>query len=322
MQESSVAVTLSEFVSTHDLRLLTGMPSDVTFSPIGHGGALPSTIEASMIANKSRRRLKRSRRPLSAIRSRQRQCFWISCGLLAFITSAGPGCFSHPLSDRVREADDYYLDRQNADDLEKGLDLLRADVAHDPKDYEAWWRISKFIYYQARHATGSARQKLLDSGMEAGKKAVALEPNRAEGHYWLGAHYDLTAEARGFLRGLLWADSIRREMEIVNRLDPEYEEAGGLRTLARLDYRAPFFYGGDKRLSLKLLKDCLQRYPDNSSAMFYLADTLIAVGLRDEARQELNQILNLCPNPQYGAELAENQEEARARLARYFHSTN
>ena len=253
-----------------------------------------------------------------ALRSIKVRGTWIGACLLAIIITTPLDSFAIPLSDRVREADDYYLGRENPANVVHGLELLRADVVQDPKDYEAWWRISKFIYNQARHAAISEKIKLLDSGVDAAKKAVALQPNRAEGHYWLGANYDLTAEARGYWRGLWWVEAIRKEMETVNRLDPDYEQAAGLRTLARLDFRAPFFLGGDKRRSMQLLKECLGRYPENSRAMLYLSDSEIALGLRDDARNTLEQVLNLCLDPQYAPELAENQEEARARMAKYF----
>jgi hypothetical protein len=38
--------------------------------------------------------------------------------------------------------------------------------------------------------------------------------------------------------------------------------------------------------------------------------------LRDEAREQLENVLALCPDPVYGPELAENQAEARERLAK------
>ncbi|SRR6266404_4887910 len=264
---------------------------------------------------------KLSRAVFVAQRGLEVQRLWTALGFLACITQACGIAGALPLSDSVHEADDYYLGRQNPENVAKGLDLLRAEVAQGPGDYGAWWRISKFVSYEARQAAGSKKNKLLEDGVEAGKKAVALEPNRAEGHYWLGVNYGLIDESRGYWRGLWFVSTIRKEMETVNRLDPDYEQAGGLRTLARLDYLAPFFLGGDKRLSIKLLKECLARYPKNSSAMLFLSDSYMALGLRDEARQELEEILNLCPDPQYGPEQAEDQDGARVRLAKYFHTS-
>ena len=178
-----------------------------------------------------------------------------------------------------------------------------------------------FSCYLARHSDGHDKMQHLEGAIDAGRKAVAIAPGRPEGHFWLGADLGLMAEARGFLRGLTLVDSIRKEMEIVIRLDPEYEQAAGFRMLARLDYRAPFFKGGDKRRSIELLEQALDRYPDNSLTMLYLADSLMALGRRDEARQQLERILNLCPDPVYGPEQEENQEEARQRLGKLRAST-
>ncbi len=242
---------------------------------------------------------------------------WVGIHLSTAAASAAGRASGLPLSDRVREADDYFLGRQKMENVREGLELLRKQVAENPRDYEAWWRISKFTCFMGQRAAGPEKLRLLEEGINAGKKAVALLPNRVEGHFWLGANYGLTAEARNFLRAILMVDTVRREMETANRLGPDYEQAGGLRTLARVDYRAPFFKGGDKRRSVERLRDCLRRYPQNSLAMLYLADSLTDLGHADEARATLENILNLCPDPDYGPEFAENQAEARARLAKF-----
>lgn len=90
--------------------------------------------------------------------------------------------------------------------------------------------------------------------------------------------------------------------------------------LARLDYRAPFFKGGDKRRSIEVLEGCLARHAEDSLAMLYLADSYLALGLREEAREQLEKILQLCPDPNYAPELVEHQDEARVRLAKYFYA--
>lgn len=223
-----------------------------------------------------------------------------------------------PLSAQVREADDYFLGRRNLENVQKAIQLLGERAAQSPNDYEAWWRLSKFNSYMARHSDGKTMDSYLGAGVAAGKKAVALAPNRAEGHFWLGANLGLQAEDRGLLRGLIMVDSIRKEMETTSRLDPDYEEAGALRTLARVTYRAPFFKGGDKERSIQMLHEVLKRFPHNSLAMLYLADSYMALGRRQEARQELEKILSLCPDPDYGPEQEGYQAEACERLTKYF----
>lgn len=218
----------------------------------------------------------------------------------------------------IQQAEDYYLGRQNLANVDHGIALLRADASKRPQDYESWWRLSKFCNYRARHSNDPEKVQLLKQAIEAGKKAVSLQPNRVEGHFWMGASYGLLAEESGLIEGLRLIDTIRHEMETVEKLDPNYEEGSGLRTLARVDYRAPFFKGGDKQKSIKLLEECDRRFPDNSLTMLYLADSYLAVGRRTEARDLLERIVKMCPDPQYGPELADNQEEAREALTKNF----
>jgi cytochrome c-type biogenesis protein CcmH/NrfG len=228
---------------------------------------------------------------------------------------------THVFSGRVAVADDYYLGRSNPSNLEQAVRLLRQDVSDHPNDYEAWWRIARA---EAHLGTDPKDEKgqiaAFQAGIDAGRKAVALQPNRVEGHFWLGANYGLLAEDEGWFKGLRMLDTIRQEMESVVRLDPDYEQAAGERTLARIYYRAPFFKGGDKQRSIELLKDCLKRFPHDSFALLYLADDYLAVGRKAEARGLLVQILGLCPDPIYGPELAGNQAEARDRLQQEFRS--
>lgn len=246
--------------------------------------------------------------------------------LLCFAQQASTAAFperTHFFSGRVALADDYYLGRSNPSNLDQALRLLRQAVSDNPKDYDAWWRIAR----TEAHVGGGldpreekGRITAYQSGVDAGKRAVALQPNRVEGHFWLGANEGLLAEEEGWFRGLQMLDTVRREMETVVRLDPDFEQAAGQRTLARIYYRAPFFRGGDKQRSIQLLKDCLKRFPQDSFALLYLGDDYLAVGRKTEARAVFEQILSLCPDPIYGPELTGNQAEARDRLQQEFHS--
>jgi tetratricopeptide (TPR) repeat protein len=251
--------------------------------------------------------------------------FWLSAfALSAGLTIAGVGGLraasgtrTDVFSNRIVMADDFYLGRENVTNVDRGLHILRQQVAENAGDYDAWWRISRSENFWGRvHDANNNKAALRDfeAGADAGRRAIKLRPNQPEGHFWLGANLGLIGEEEGLLRGLRLVDPVRSEMETVMRLDPDYEQRGAQRILARVYYRAPFFKGGDKQRSIELLQDCLKRYPFNSFALLYLADDYISVGRRAEARKILEQILNLCPDPLYGPELANNQAEARDRL--------
>lgn len=248
-----------------------------------------------------------------------------ACALSLIAMVAGEGASAsfpsrvESLSNQMLMADDYYLGRERLSNVQQGIDLLRRAANDNPRDYEAWWRLARFQNFLGRRTQDDrTAASIYGAGAEAARRAVALEPNRVEGHFWLGANYGLMAEAAGWIKGLRFLDTVRSEMETVIRLDPGYEANAGERTLARIFYRAPFFKGGDKQRSIELLQDCLKRYPHDSFAMLYLADDYVAVGRRVEARALLEQILGLCPDPLYGPELENNQAEARERLQQEF----
>ncbi len=245
-----------------------------------------------------------------------------SAGLLTLLLVAS-GKTAQPsapgsLSPLVREADDYYLGRWRIANVEKGLALLRQETLARPRDYEAWWRIAEFDCYWVRARHNPANPKILLQAIAAAKRATALAPTRPEGHFWLGIAYGLYAERENLLLGLRLVGRIRRQMRLVEKLDPSYQQCGAQRTLARVDERLPFFAGGNQQRAIQLLQDCLKKYPHDSLTMLYLAEGLLAVGQSAAAQSELQAILRLCPNPNYGPEQLQNQAKARALLAKRF----
>jgi cytochrome c-type biogenesis protein CcmH/NrfG len=219
----------------------------------------------------------------------------------------------------TEQADRYYRNRENLDNVRKAISILRDEVQADPGGYEAWWRIAEYDCYLARHLPGKEPIPVLEDGVEAGKRAEQLRPQRPEGHFWTGADEGLLGEHRGLWGGLLLVDPVRNEMQTVLKLDPEYQEDGAERILGRLYYEAPFFKGGDKALSIRLLEHCLQRYPNNSFTMLYLADSYRATGRPAEARAMLERILTIRPDPGDRLDVLDNQADARRELKKYFH---
>ncbi len=225
---------------------------------------------------------------------------------------------SSVLSSPIYRADNYYQGRRKLENVRKGLSILKGEVAHHPNDYEAWWRISEYDCYLARHLADRQAKPIFEEGIAAGRKAENLNPKRPEGYFWTGANEGLLAEASNLISGLRMVASVRNEMQKVMKLAPEYQQYGAERILGRLYFRLPFFAGGNKLLSIHLLENCLKRYPDNSLTLLYLADSYRAVGRREDARKLLERMLKLCPDPIYGPEQADNQAAAREELQKYF----
>ncbi|MGH9452253.1 MAG: tetratricopeptide repeat protein [Terriglobia bacterium] len=240
--------------------------------------------------------------------------------LLAAGGWAAPANAETGLSPAIVKADSLYQNRSEIDNVRQAIAILRREVAQHPDSYAAWWRIAQADCYLARHVPGNQQESILEDGVAAGRKAEALKPDRPEGHFWVGANEGLLAEDRGLWGGLTLIDPIRDEMRKVMKLDPNYMEDGAERILGRLYYEAPFFKGGNKRLSVSLLENCLKLYPGDSLTMIYLAASYRATGRRQAAREMLERVLRLTSDPANGPELANYKAEARKNLRKYFHA--
>lgn len=223
------------------------------------------------------------------------------------------------VSGAIERADAYYQHRGDLENVRKALAIVQAEAAKNPQSYAAWWRIAEYDCYLARHLPDNQQIPVLEEGVKAGKKAEALEPSRPEGHFWTGTDQGLLGEDRGLWGGLHLIDPVRDEMQTVLKLDPNYQEDGAERVLGRLYYEAPFFKGGDKNLSVRVLQHCLERFPGNSLTMLYLADSYRSTGRREQARKLLEKMLTLRPTLADAPELADNQADARRELKKYFH---
>ena len=94
----------------------------------------------------------------------------------------------------------------------------------------------------------SARQ-LLEDGIAAGRAAVALEPNRPEGHFWIAANMGALAESFGLRQGLKYRGDIKDELLTVLKLDPGFQQGSADRALGRWYFKVPGLFGGSRRRS-------------------------------------------------------------------------
>ena len=153
------------------------------------------------------------------------------------------------------------------------------------------------------------RDKAFRDGAEAGKAAVELQPNRPEGHFWLGANYGGSAE-HSTLAGLTSVDDIIAEMETVLKLDEGYQGGSAYMVLGQVYLKAPRMMGGDSEKAVAVLEKGLKFGGDNALLRLRLAEAYIAVKRNDDARKQLDAINNLKASPDYQPEYKEAMAEA------------
>jgi len=166
--------------------------------------------------------------------------------------------------------------------------------AHGGSDrYEVQWRLARALFFLGQEAGGpDSSKQLYAAGIGAGERAVALNKDRVEGHFWVGVNLALFAEANRGVRGLRALRSARLELRRAIEIDERYHGAGPLRVLGRLLYKAPKILGGSRKRSRELLERALAIAPSNSVTLLYAAELAISSGERDRALNLLRMVID------------------------------
>jgi tetratricopeptide (TPR) repeat protein len=193
--------------------------------------------------------------------------------------------------------------------------LWAAALAANPRDFDAAWKLARADYWLGGHVPEKERRAMYEQGIEAGRKAVALHPDRPDGHFWIGANMGALAESFGMRQGMKYRSQIKEELETVRRLAPGYLEGSADRALGRWYYKVPRLFGGSQKLAESHLRASLTYDPASTSSHFFLAELLLDQRRTEEARAELQRVLDVPLNPDWIPEGLEFKDKARKLLA-------
>ena len=219
--------------------------------------------------------------------------------------------------ERARAA---YEQRADAGQAQSAWDLFKQAAAADGASYAARWEAARACYYLGEYAMpgakDDAKMALFQEGIDLAKQAVALDPKGVEGHFWLGVLYGVYGEAKGILKSLAMVPDIKTEMAACLEIDTSVEGWGPDRVLGRMFYRLPFFKGGDKKKSLEHLEQSLKGAPTNALTRLYLAETCKSEGQKPRARQLLEEVATMTPDPRWAPEHPQIKASAEKLLAK------
>jgi tetratricopeptide (TPR) repeat protein len=234
---------------------------------------------------------------------------------LIFVFMSSSFLFPQGNEDLIAQADQLYDQMKDMETAQAALDLLRKAVLEIEDKYEAYWRLSRILYYVGAHTEKKKEKKIIFSqGIYYAKKAVESEPDKPDGYYWLGVNYGVYGETRGVLKSLFLVDDIKKAMNKVIELDRSYEDGGPDRVMGRVYYKLPGFAGGSKDKSLEHLLKSKEYGPDDALTRIYLAETYLDFKEIEKARDELEYVLNMEPDSCWITGVDEYKEEARKLL--------
>src|SRR5438046_1460344 len=149
----------------------------------------------------------------------------------------------------IQRADELFAARDNGANLTQATVLMEQQTVRDASNYDAWWRLARLKYYLAdREKDSTKKSKMLQQGIDAAKKAVALDDKRVEGHFWFAANEGEYADMKGALQSLNMVKTIRKEFEAALKINPSYENGAIYSALGQIDLNLPKLFGGnDKR---------------------------------------------------------------------------
>jgi tetratricopeptide (TPR) repeat protein len=217
-------------------------------------------------------------------------------------------------SANAQSADSLYTDREHLASARKAAEIWAADLAKDPKDFDAAWKLARVYYWLGGHAPQDQRRNFLERGIAAARQGIALQPNRPEGHFWLAADMGTMAEGFGLRAGLKYRKPVKDELETVLRLDPGYMDGSADRVLGRWYFRVPRLFGGSSAKAEEHLRASLTYDPQSTVSHFFLAELLIDEDRNSEARAELQKIIDAPLSAAWAPEDREYKEKARALL--------
>jgi len=213
------------------------------------------------------------------------------------------------------DPDVLYANRQDVASALEAAAIWDRRLASDPRDFEAAWKLARAGYWLGGHIEKDGRRAQYERGMRAAKAAIALQPDRPEGHFWLAADMGAMAESFGLVAGIRYRGAVKRELEIVLRLDPGYQQGSADRALGRWYDKVPGLFGGSNAKAVEHLRRSLSYDPGSAASHFFLAEVLLDMNRRDEARIELQSVLNAPLHPDWVPEVKEFKQKAAALLS-------
>ncbi|HUQ33693.1 MAG TPA: TRAP transporter TatT component family protein [Pyrinomonadaceae bacterium] len=217
------------------------------------------------------------------------------------------------IEELISRADALYNKREDLENVRASVRLLQEAVRAG--EYEALWRRGRALFFLGQEALDKEEARTLHArALHICEQAAQTNPQRVEGYFWLGVNQALLAQAENHLKALRHAASARRSLRRAVRIDAAYHGAGPLRVLARLQHKLPRILGGGRARARANFERAIELEPANTVTRIYFAEFLLEMGDTNQARLELDALLNAPPDDAWAFEQKRDRRLARKML--------
>ena len=217
-------------------------------------------------------------------------------------------------AERIAEGDALYEGREDLQKARAAVTSLRQARTADYGNYEAAWKLARASFFVGDRTDNDDEQDdMFREGTEAGKAAIQLQPDKPEGHFWLGANYGGSA-AHSTIANLSSFQDIKREMEAVLKIDETFQGYSAYLGLGRLYLQAPTVMGGNTDKAIEYLQKGIKLNPNHGLMRFHLAEAYESKNRHAEAKKQIEELMALTPDPKHIAEHKDAVEKAKKLL--------
>jgi len=194
---------------------------------------------------------------------------------------------SSSAQDLIAQADALYT-RGGLQNYQKAIELYLQFLADNPNDFDGNWKCART---HREYGENTKRQMHKDwraicaqhgkTGMQYGQKAIELEPDRVEGHYYFGLNVGLYTDGKSVLAALREGlkNKSQHSFERAYALNKMYADAGPIVSLGRFWAVLPWPMK-DKKKALKYYREyqVTPYFEGNAEAQIYLSELLLKLG--------------------------------------------
>jgi tetratricopeptide (TPR) repeat protein len=212
------------------------------------------------------------------------------------------------------DPDALYRGREDSVKAQRAVEIWNSRLAATPRDFESAWKLARAEYWLGTQGPMAERRAALERGTDAGRIASMIEAARPEGHFWMAANMGALAESYGLRQGIKYRGPIKDGLEKVLMIDPGFQKGSADRALGRWYFKVPGLFGGSKKKSEEHLRKSLTYDPNSTASHYFLAETLLDEDRKDEARAELQKVLDAPLDPDWTPEDRDFKEKARTLM--------
>jgi tetratricopeptide (TPR) repeat protein len=176
--------------------------------------------------------------------------------------------------------------------------------------------LARLSFLLGELSSKNEKRPYFEKGQRFSEMLIKEHPAGPEGHYWLAMNLCGLAELGGARRGLKMVPEIMASLEQALKINPAYDHGGPHRVLGRIYFECPSWplSVGNLPESRRHLTAAVAIAPENSTNRLFLGETLLRMGKKEAARQELELVMNGTSHPMCPQFLEEDRQAAKRLL--------